>query len=280
MSLRSSTTADRLGTAPFLRWPGGKRWLVKYIRDLIVGIPVRRYYEPFLGGGALFFALRPRSAHLSDVNGELINTYEQVRDHHSQIMRRLQRMPVTRDIFYDVRQRRPSSRIDRAVNFLYLNRTAYAGIYRVNRAGVFNVPYGGGDRTPRILHESDLLERASLALHNTHLRVADFESVLQRPKFGDLVYCDPTYTVAHDNNGFVRYNERNFSWRDQLRLADAARAASRRGALVLVSNAHHPEVAKLYEDAELHVLGRSSLLAKKRAHRRYVLEYLFIFRPR
>ena len=204
---------------PFLKWPGGKRWLVPQLLNIIRDIPFERYLEPFAGGAALFFALQPRAAILSDINADLVNTYLQVKRHASEIIKRLKVLPVDQQTYNRIRRQEPRSRIERAVRFLYLNRTAFGGIYRLNRQGGFNVPFGGGERSPTVLWERGLLPPAAQTLRNADVRVGDFESILREAGRGDLIYCDPTYTVSHSNNGFIRYNETNFRWDDQKRLA-------------------------------------------------------------
>jgi DNA adenine methylase len=259
---------------PFLKWPGGKRWAGHRITDLIRERLTGTYYEPFLGGGAVFFELRPPRAVLSDINPELVNTYRLVRDSVEEIISRLKKLPVNKQTYNRLREVEPDEPILRAVRFLYLNRTAFGGIYRLNLNGKFNVPYGGGERTPAVLWERTLLKNASEALASAELRETDFELVIDLAKKGDVVYCDPTYTVAHDCNGFVRYNERNFSWADQIRLADAARRARQRGAVVIISNANHRTIRRLYPEASFNVLQRLSLVSPDVTKRRSVQELL------
>jgi DNA adenine methylase len=265
-------------TSPFLKWPGGKRWAAEKIARIVSSVLTGTYYEPFLGGGAVFFSLCPPKAVLSDVNAELINTYLQVRDRPRLLLKRLQCMAVTKDGYYTVRAARPRTNLGRAARLLYLNRTAFGGIYRLNREGRFNVPYGGGERTPEPLWSRRLLMEASEVLAGATIKVSDFEVVLEAAQEGDVVYCDPTFTVTHDNNGFVRYNERNFSWTDQRRLATAARRAARRGAVLIVSNAHHAAVRKLYAHSQVHVLTRISRVCPDPVARHRVSEYLFVLR--
>jgi DNA adenine methylase len=264
---------------PFLKWPGGKRWLIPFLLTHLSDQPYKRYFEPFLGGGAVFFGLQPANAVLSDINCDLINVYEHVQKAPCKLIERVQQLEVSKETFLAVRACNPTDPLERAVRFLYLNRTAFGGMYRLDREGRFNVPYGGGDRTPAPLWKHNLLEDASQALQNAVLCSQDFEIILDEAATGDLVYCDPTCTVAHNNNGFIRYNERNFSWRDQIRLAHAARRAAGRGATVLVSNAYHHSIAELYSEAEVHVLDRKSLLSPNPEHRQTTQEYLFVLNP-
>jgi len=260
---------------PFLKWPGGKRWAAARIAAMIRPRLSGRYFEPFLGGAAVFFSLRPTQCVLSDINPDLINTYRVVRDRIPSLIAGIRALRVSESTFYELRSRTPSDLVVRAARFLYLNRTAFAGMYRLNSKGEFNVPYGG-ERTPDALWKGSLLKDASVALRRADLCACDFEFVLDAARAGDVVYCDPTYTVVHNNNGFKRYNEKNFSWADQERLARAAARAVRRGASVLVSNAHHFEICKLYRGAQFLSLTRPSTLSVNPDKRREVNEYLII----
>jgi DNA adenine methylase len=259
---------------PFIKWPGGKRWAAARIANLIKPHLFGTYFEPFLGGGAVFFHMRPRRSLLADINEDLINTYRAVRNDPQGLARTLRRQSVTAETYYRIRTLEPVASMARAARFLYLNRTAFGGIYRLNLAGEFNVPYGGGDRTPEVLWKTDVLQAASKALRLARLKVGDFELIVDSAGTGDVVYCDPTYTVAHDNNGFIRYNERNFSWSDQQRLADAAFRAAGRGAVVIVTNAHHTAIKQLYRGARFETLSRVSTVTPRSKLRGLVKELL------
>ena len=141
----------------------------------------------------------PRKSYLSDVNEELIETYRADRDDASAIIARLRRQPVSSEHFYAVRASAPRTRIGRAVRMLYLNRTAFSGMYRLNADGEFNVPYGGGERTPKLLFESDILIRAAYLLRNVRLKRCSFEIALSLANFGDVVYCDARNAEAITN---------------------------------------------------------------------------------
>ena len=264
---------------PFLKWPGGKSWLVPHLMKLTAGLTYGTYFEPFLGGGAFYFALNPRQAILSDVNLDLINAYSQVQLRYKAIIEQLKVLPVNEERYYDIRSSTPTQRLDRAVRFLYLNRTAFGGIYRLNQKGHFNVPFGGGERTPARLWEHGLLRSASMTLRSAQLSAGDFEEVLKAAKSGDLIYCDPTYTVAHNKNGFVRYNEKNFCWDDQKRLAATCLSLRKLGCTVIVSNAVHPCVRELYAPDQSFVFERSITVARKVESRRRVQEELMMFCP-
>jgi DNA adenine methylase len=261
---------------PFLKWPGGKRWILPHIKGLLDGRTFGTYIEPFLGGGAVFFGLRPERAILADINSDLIMTYRQVKESPLEILDRLKVLAVDAATYHRLREWEPTFELDSAVRFLYLNRTAFAGMYRLNQEGRFNVPFGGGQRTPEPLWRNNLLLKASVALGDANILTADFEDTIELACEGDLVYCDPTYTVAHNNNGFIRYNERNFSWDDQRRLAKVVAEAAERGATVLVSNAVHREIQGLYPTAQAHLLERQTLLCPQSNRRGSTQEHLFV----
>lgn len=267
------------GVKPFLKWPGGKRWIAPKLASCIKECLRSTYYEPFLGGGSVFFVLQPSNAVLSDVNDDLVNTYLQVRDKHEKVLTLLKELPVSRDDYYRVRGEEPDNDIESAARFLYLNRTAFGGIYRLNKSGKFNVPFGGGERTPQILWKEPLLKNASVALTNARLQTGDFETILDAAKPGDVVYCDPTYTVSHENNSFRRYNEKNFTWGDQVRLVSSAKAAADRGVSVMVSNAYHKCIKELYAPYRPLILSRISRVSPKIEGRRLVRECLFALGP-
>lgn len=240
---------------PLLRWAGGKRWLVDHIAELVSGwVPVA-YYEPFLGGAAVFLAFdwpRPR---LSDVNSELIATYRAVAVDPEGVETGLRKLVVSREEYERQRQRAPECDTDRAVRLLYLNRCAYGGIYRTNRDDVFNVPYSG-DRTLDSLWDGKRLVQLAGAFRGARIREADFESALSRVPRGAFVYCDPAYTRPGSREVFSRYSANGFTWADQERLAHRLSKVAERGAVVAVTNAAVPEVARLYPDAQVATFPR------------------------
>ena len=171
----------------------------------------------------------------------------------------------------------PRSDTGRAVRFIYLSKTAFNGIYRVNRDGVFNVPFSG--QVSRKLCEPELIRDAATSLQGCRLLVRDFADSLSAAGANDLVYCDPPYTVLHNNNGFLRYNESLFSWSDQQRLAELAKAAVSRGACVIVSNADNRYVRRLYRGFCAITVHRTSCVSGLTDSRGRVSELMFIGRP-
>ncbi len=220
---------------PFLRWAGGKTWLARKLPDVFPTLNPRYYLEPFLGSGAVFFALAPSSATLSDLNADLINAYEMVRDQPQDVIGALQSMKTGRDVYYRVRKSRPGTPVCRAARFLYLNRLGFNGVYRVNRQGSYNVPYGGNDRNLDFFWRDDRLLQASKALAGVELRVADFSEMLSRADAGHFAYCDPVYLNAAVKETFSRYTDAPFNRTDLGRLAAAVEAARQRGAVIALS---------------------------------------------
>lgn len=258
---------------PLIRWPGGKRGLISQI---LPHLPVdyNCYYEPFFGGGAVFFSLKPSTAKLSDVNSDLVGCYETVRDHPEELIDILLSYPNTEDCYYKVRASRPESKIEKAARLLYLTRLAFNGIYRVNLKGEFNVPYGRRSHLATV--DKEVLLKTSELLKGVELNVQDFERATENAVKGDLIYFDPPYTVAHANNGFVKYNEKIFSWADQVRLAEHARRLATRGCCVVVSNADHVSVDELYSGFKKVIINRHSVIAASSAHRRQITECLYV----
>lgn len=230
---------------PFLKWPGGKRWLVASHADLFP-TEYHRYIEPFLGGGSVYFHLAPNQAIISDIDQELINAYHMMRCDPQQLRDLLldHQELHSRNHYYEVRDDIPETSIERAARFLYLNRTCFNGMYRVNRFGHFNVPIGSKQH---FTDDVDLFEEYSILLRRAHIRKQDFVETICSATEGDFVFADPPYTIAHNQNYFIKYNERLFSWSDQKRLLRALVKARDRGVIVLATNANYPELQQMYE---------------------------------
>jgi len=237
---------------PFVKWAGGKASLVS---DIAARIPrggvFRRYLEPFLGAGALFFWVRRSFPGLecliADSNEDLINAYRAIRDDVDRVVTKLETHQAlhSKEHYYNVRRATPRETAERAARFIYLNRTCYNGLYRVNRRGVFNVPIGRYDR-PRIVDRENLLAVAT-ALHGVAIEAADFEAVTEGAGAGDLVYCDPPYHPLSETSAFTSYTSGGFGIVDQRRLARVFEKLSRRGAFVILSNSSSDRVRELYQ---------------------------------
>jgi DNA adenine methylase len=261
LSRNYAQPAERISPLkPFLKWPGGKRWLGES-RSELFDVDYHRFIEPFLGSGAIFFKLAPACAILSDVNPALILTYRTVRDRWKDVVALLRRHHKNHNkaYYYFLRDQRPRTDVARSAQFIYLNRTCWNGLYRVNLQGSFNVPIG----TKRnVILPTDDFEKIADILAGTQLDCCDFQQSLERATSGDFVFVDPPYTVKHNHNGFVKYNEGLFSWQDQVRLRDSVKEAYKRGAKILVTNAYHPCIKELYRGLGEQVrVNRASLIA-------------------
>ncbi|HEX6370934.1 MAG TPA: Dam family site-specific DNA-(adenine-N6)-methyltransferase [Longimicrobium sp.] len=258
---------------PLLKWPGGKRRLLRHIQPLLPA-EFGTYYEPFAGSAALFFRIGPAEGVLSDTNSELINCYTQVRDNPDAVNNALSMLPSTEHDYYRIRALHPEDDVERAARFIYLTTLSFNGIYRTNQEGHFNVPFGFRPH----LHPkpAGVIQQTSAALAGTELRCMDFEAALEDAAAGDLVYLDPPYTVAHGHNGFLRYNARIFSWADQHRLAALARTLSDRGCHVIVSNADHQSICDIYAGFRMVRIERQSSIAASQVHRRRITECVFL----
>jgi DNA adenine methylase len=258
---------------PFLKWAGGKRWLAK--RDSFrISKYSGRYFEPFLGGGAIYFAHEPEKAILSDLNKNLIGTYIAIRDDWQNVSTLLNHHQTLhcRDYYYSERSRASSDPIDQAAQFLYLNRACWNGLYRENLKGQFNVPIG---TKQKIVSEEDDFERVSNLLKGAEIFCSDFETIVDMAAEGDFLFVDPPYTTAHNMNGFIKYNEKIFSWDDQIRLSKALKLAVERGAHFIMTNANHSSILELYDSFEGFVtLPRQSVISGPSLGRQFTTEVL------
>lgn len=256
---------------PFLKWPGGKRWFVCKQTNLMPET-FGTYIEPFLGAGSVYFHLQPKRALLGDINAHLVNTYRAIKEDwetvRNSLRYRQRRHHQDADgYYYWLRDRVPSHPAQQASRLIYLNRTCFNGIYRVNRQGHFNVPRGTKDK---IVIETDNFEGMARLLGGAELFVMDFQALVDRAEAGDFVFCDPPYTVRHNYNGFRKYNEIIFSWADQERLAASLLRAAQRGVKVLCTNANHQSVRDLYADDafDLQSVSRYSSISAINSSRR------------
>jgi DNA adenine methylase len=241
---------------PFLKWAGGKGQLLEQFARLLPE-PRRysRYFEPFVGSAALFFDLQPASAELTDVNSELIDCYKAVRDRVEDVIDALAEHQYREDHYYRVRDIPPASLplAERAARMIFLNKTGFNGLYRVNKSGRFNVPFGRyvkpGFKQPRSLEN---LRACSRALQDVVIEVNDFESVLHRANTGDFVYFDPPYVPLSDTSDFTAYVPGGFGPDKQRHLAEVFRKLAERDVLVMLSNSDSGDVRRLYSNFHIH----------------------------
>lgn len=241
----------KLETYPIVKWVGGKRQLMF---ELLKNMPkfYNRYFEPFIGGGALFFELQPDNAYISDMNEELINLYQVVRDNVDELVADLQKHDISKEYFMEIRnidrteEYKNWSNIQKASRFIYLNRTCFNGMYRVNSKGEFNVPFGHY-KNPRIVDEKNLINCSNL-LQRTEIRHSDFSEILTKVQEGDFVYFDPPYVPLNETSSFTSYTKDGFDIDMQFKLRDVCDELDTMGVNFLLSNSDTKLVNDLYEN--------------------------------
>lgn len=245
--------------APFLKWVGGKSRLMPQLDPMFPpGMSRMRHVEVFTGGAAMFFARAPERALLNDINEDLIMTYAMVRDHVEEVIGELYKLAPQHsdEHYYAVREkynRKRHKEITRAAMFIYLNKTCFNGLFRVNRKGEFNVPMGRY-KNPNIVNE-DALRRCSEQLKKATLRVGGFEGLLGEINRGDFVYFDPPYEPLSRTASFTSYAQDGFTQADQTRLRDVFAELDRRGAKLMLSNSDVPFIRGLYSRYEVRAVS-------------------------
>jgi DNA adenine methylase len=243
---------------PFLKWVGGKRQLIPELLQAVEATsPFRHYHEPFLGGGALFFALARTdrlnaSSYLSDANRNLIDTYLAVRDEVQRVIELLEEYKHhhSEAFFYQIRATAPRALAKRAARIIYLNKTCYNGLYRENSKGQFNAPFGRY-KNPKIC-DADNLRAVSQTLQEADIAVRDFSSVLDVTQPDDLVYFDPPYNPVSKTANFTAYFRRGFETDAQQRLAEVCAILAARGVKVVISNSMTDLTRSLYKDFHIY----------------------------
>jgi len=237
---------------PFVKWVGGKRQLLKQFRDMGLYPPddfnplTNTYFEPFVGGGAVFFDLLPKKAELSDLNNELVITYNVIKNDVDALVQSLKKYKYEKEHYLKVRTKDPKtlSDIDVASRFIFLNRTCFNGMYRVNSKGGFNVPFG--KYTNPIICDKENLRRVSKALQKVTIKNQDYRAVLKNAKKGDFVYFDPPYYPVSKTASFTSYTTDAFLEKEQTELRDTFVELYKRGCFVMLSNSDTPFINELY----------------------------------
>ena len=236
---------------PVIKWVGGKRQLLNKIKEEMPK-KYNRYHEPFIGGGALFFDLSPKNAVINDFNEELINMYQVLKENPKELMIDLCSHLNTEEYYYSLRKldRLPIfkkiSKLKRASRFIFLNKTGFNGLYRVNKKGQNNVPYGRY-KNPKIFEENNFIN-CSKVLKNTTILTGDFENIKPYIKKGDFIYLDPPYVPLNKTSNFTSYTEKGFDLKMQYRLKDFCDYIDSIGAYFIQSNSHTDFVLNLYQE--------------------------------
>lgn len=259
---------------PFLRWAGGKRWLKSKIDELVKINNYENYHEPFVGGGAILFHLNPNNAFISDANKELIDTYIAIKENSGKVIENLKKLKRDKESYYLIRSQNFENYFEKAAKFIYLNQMSFNGIYRVNASGGYNVPYGNREKFE---FDYDNISLVSEFLQKTTIQHCDFQDSLKNIRENDLVFLDPPYTIAHNMNGFVQYNQKIFSLDDQHRLTKAIDQIKQIGANYILTNAAHKKVKEIFdkENDTLLEISRSSVVGGRNSIRGKYSEYLF-----
>jgi len=268
------TGTAEIRPGPLLKWAGGKAQLLSTFHKYFPK-SFNRYFEPFLGGGAVFFHLMPERATLSDLNQELINCYQVVRDDVDRLIELLKRHTNDKAHYYRVRawNSHQLTPVEQAARLIFLNKTCFNGLYRVNSLGQFNVPFGRY-KNPKICDEQNL-RAVSRALSSVDLKSSRFEDVLRQARRGDFVYLDPPYQPISPTSNFTGYTKDAFDFADQERLCKTAQALNRRGCLLMLSNSDNEFIRELYEDFNI-VTVQANRAINCRADRRGRISELLI----
>ena len=266
---------------PFTKWTGGKRQLLPVIRELMPKT-YNRYFEPFVGGGALFFDLAPKDAVINDFNAELINCYQQIKDNPQELIEilKVHQEYNSKEYYLDLRSVDRDERIDmmsevqRAARILYMLRVDFNGLYRVNSKNQFNVPYGRY-KNPKIVDEN-LVSAISTYLNNNQIEIkkGDFEKAVLDVQPGDFVYFDPPYIPLSETSAFTSYTHEGFSYDDQVRLRDTFKKLSDTGAYVMLSNSSSFLVEELYQDFNIHYVEATRTNGAKSSSRGRISEII------
>lgn len=266
---------------PFLKWVGGKRKLIPEIKKMLPGgLSKYTYYEPFVGGGALLFDLQPTQAVINDSNEELINVYTVIRDHPKELIDELKKHKNTPEYFYEIRSidRKPIfnniSNIERASRIIYLNKTCYNGLYRVNNSGKFNSPFGKY-KNPNIINES-VIKAVSNYLNNAQVEIlnVDYEVALRNVSKNAFVYLDPPYHPISKSSNFTGYVRGGWGEKDQLRLRDICNNLNKKGVKFLLSNSSSDFIKEIYDEYNIHTVRASRSINSDSSKRGKVDELL------
>ncbi len=237
---------------PFVKWVGGKRQLLTQFRKLNLYPPERfdvktgRYFEPFVGGGAVFFDLLPECGYLSDLNKELVTTYNVIKNDVEALINSLKKHKTDKEYFLNIRAQNPNTLNDLSVasRFIFLNRTCFNGMYRVNSKGGFNVPYGKYSNP--LICDVENLRKVSKALQNIEIKHQDYKEILKKAKKGDFVYFDPPYYPISKTASFTSYTAESFLDKEQAELRDTVLELDKRGCYVMLSNSDTPFINDIY----------------------------------
>lgn len=281
MSLDTNVKLKYYNLQPFTKWTGGKRQLLEELRSYMPET-YGRYFEPFVGGGALFFDLAPEQAVINDFNEELINAYRQIKNNPAELINLLikHKENNSKDYYLALRSADRDGRIsrmtgvERAARILYMLRVDFNGLYRVNSKNQFNVPYGRY-KNPKIV-DVDLLYQISEYLNENDVEIlqTDFEEAVKDAETGDFVYFDPPYIPLNETSSFTSYTHEGFSYEEQVRLRDTFKELTERGVYAMLSNSSSPLVEELYKDFNIYFVEAQRTNGAKSSSRGKISEII------
>lgn len=287
VSQKNKSTRRRAGrnelVQPFLKWAGGKRQLLPYIREYLPKRSSRNtYFEPFLGAGAVFFDLQPHRAYVNDANAELMNCYEVIKCKPEALIEDIRGHRITKEYYYSLREldRSPEyeqlSPVQRASRIIFLNKTCYNGLFRVNSQGQFNVPYGNY-KNPTIITDSVIRAISHyLNEYDVTLTNLDFAEAVKLAKRGDIVYFDPPYDPISDTSSFTGYNLDKFGKDEQCRLKAVFDNLTARGCKVLLNNSSTKFIETLYAEYKIFRIPATRNINSVATGRGQIDEFLII----
>lgn len=267
--------------APFLKWVGGKRQLVPEIKKILPkGMARLVYYEPFIGGGALLFELQPGRAVINDYNEELVNVYRVIKDHPEELIEDLRKHENTAEYFYEIRSIDRTAlfdnltEIERASRIIYLNKTCFNGLYRVNNAGEFNVPFGKY-KNPNIVNKP-VIKAVSRYLNTADIQIlnGDYEEALADIPLNSFVYFDPPYYPISESSNFTGYVQGGWAKNDQIRLRNVCDSLNERGIKFLLSNSSADFIKDIYSNYDIHIVKATRSVNSDSTKRGQIDEFL------
>lgn len=252
---------------PFVKWVGGKRQLLKQFKDLDLyppkgfNVEKGRYFEPFIGGGAVFFDLLPKQAFLSDLNKDLVITYNVIKNNVDELVSSLKKHVYNKNYFLRIRSQENTNltNIEIASRFIYLNRTCFNGMYRVNSKGKFNVPFGKYNNP--IICDEENLRKVSKSLEQVSIKHQDYKKILKQARKGDFIYFDPPYYPVNKTSSFTSYTSENFLDKEQIELRDTFMKLHELGCFVMLSNSDTDFINRIYTEGNTKGVKITKILA-------------------
>jgi DNA adenine methylase len=265
---------------PILKWAGGKSSILLELFDFFPR-KFNRYYEPFLGGGAVFLSLNKnfKNAFINDMNKDIYTLYRTIQKKPNELMLELDKLEAkySEDFYYELRKYNPETDLKRAARTLFLNKTGFNGLYRLNSKGNYNVPFGKRKKCPALYDKKNFIE-VSTRFQNSILTNFDFETIIDSAEFGDFIYCDPPYEPLSVSSSFNSYNSGGFSFLEQERLFNSCKRAVKKGATIIISNSNSPKIIELYKDWDIHKIKVKRMINSKGDGRGKIEEVIIVMK--